>query len=139
MGGAVSLAEYLFSSAGRLGRVAFLVGAAALLGLAFAVRAALPAPVQWMSWLFDAPALFCGLCITAKRLHDRNLTGWWAGVVIAAVMMLWTRPHGVMAFVAVVVLAWAFVALVLVGGDAAANRFGPAAAGRRTRTAAEVS
>ena len=43
-----------------------------LLGMAIAIRMTLPAPVHWLNWAFDAPALFCGLCITAKRLHDRG-------------------------------------------------------------------
>jgi uncharacterized membrane protein YhaH (DUF805 family) len=126
MGGHVSLAEYLFSSAGRLGRIAFLAGAAVLLGTAMVVRMALPAPVHWLNWMFDAPALFCGLCITAKRLHDRGRTGWWAGVVIAAVMVLWIHPRGVFAFAAVIALAWAGVDLALLGGEPDRNRFGHA-------------
>ena len=126
MGGHVSLAEYLFSSAGRLGRRAFLTGAAVLLGMAIAIRMTLPAPVHWLNWAFDAPALFCGLCITAKRLHDRGRTGWWAGIVIAAVMVLWIHPHGVSAFTAVIGLAWAGVELALLAGEPDRNRFGPA-------------
>jgi uncharacterized membrane protein YhaH (DUF805 family) len=138
MGGHVSLAEYLFSSAGRLGRVQFLIGAAVLLAVAVAVRMLSPPPVRWLNWVFDAPLLFCGLCITSKRLHDRGRTGWWAGVVIAAVMVLWMRAHGVLAFAAIVVLAWGGVELAILGGDARRNPFGPAPTGGRTR-AAQVS
>ena len=125
MGGQVSLAEYLFSSAGRLGRAPFLIGAAVLLALALAFKAAAPGDLRWLGWLVDPPLLFCGCCITSKRLHDRGRTGWWAGVILAALICIWVKPQGFFAFVAVIVLAWAAVELLLVPGQGGANRFGP--------------
>ena len=128
MGGQVSLAEYLFSSAGRLGRVAFLLGAAGLLALGLVVRAVVPSDLQWLGWLVDPPLLFCGCCITSKRLHDRGRTGWWAGVILGSLICVWVRPQGFFAFLSILVLVWAAVELGLIAGEPGANRFGPSPA-----------
>lgn len=128
MGGQVSLAEYLFSSAGRLGRAPFLIGAAGLLSLALAFKAVVPSDLQWLGWLVDPPLLFCGCCITSKRLHDRGRTGWWAGVILAALIGVWVKPQGFFAFLFVLVLVWTAVELGLIAGEQGANRFGPSPA-----------
>lgn len=125
VGGQVSWAEYLFSSAGRIGRRYFLVGAAGVLAAGLLIRALTPPDLHWTGWLANPPLLFCAACITAKRLHDVGRTGWWGGVILLAVMVLWGGPHGLGGFVSVLVLAWAGVELLLVPGQPGFNRYGP--------------
>ena len=125
VGGQVSWAEYLFSSAGRIGRRSFLVGALGLLALGLAIRSLTPSGLGWTGWILNPPLLFCAACLVAKRLHDVGRTGWWGGVILLSVMILWGRPQGLGAFVSVLVLTWAGVELLLLPGQPDFNRYGP--------------
>lgn len=125
IGGQVSWTEYLFSSAGRIGRRAFVAGVAGLVAAAFAVRTLTPAGLAWTGWLTYAPILFCAACLVAKRLHDVGRTGWWGGIVLLAAIVMWNGARGLGGFVGLLVLAWAGVELLLVPGEAAMNRYGP--------------
>ena len=121
----ISLAEFLFSSAGRVGRGLFVLGAGALAVLGVAFHVAAPDAVRWLGWLLYPLLLFCGLCVIVKRLHDRNLSGWWSAFVLAGVVQLFRRPEGFAGFAALIIVVWALVELSLVPGDHGANRFGP--------------
>ena len=71
------------------------------------------------------PILFyCGACVVSKRLHDRGRSGWWAGIILLAVVMVWPRPQGFFDFIAVVVLVWAAIDLCVMPGERGDNRYG---------------
>ena len=72
------------------------------------------------------PALFyCGACVLSKRLHDRGRSGWWAALVLVAVVAVWPRPESFFDFFFTLVLIWAGVELGAMPGEAGANRYGP--------------
>ena len=125
MGGRLTMGEFLFSSAGRTGRIAFVVGALVLLGIALGLRAITPLDLRWTGWLTGPPILFSAACLIAKRLHDVGRRGWWGVVVLEAVLQLWIRPEGLAGFIAVLALAWFSVDLLFRPGDDGLNRFGP--------------
>jgi uncharacterized membrane protein YhaH (DUF805 family) len=121
----MTLAEFLFSSAGRVGRALFVLGAAALTAVGVGFHLALPDGLWWLGWLVHPLLLFCALCVIVKRLHDRSLSGWWSALVLSGIVQLFRRPEGFAGFAAVIVVVWAAVELALIAGDRGMNRFGP--------------
>lgn len=125
MGGQAGFAEFLFSSAGRIGRAPFLIASAVLVALALAFHAIVPANLQWLGWFVDLPLLYVGACVTAKRLHDRGRSGWWAALVLGAMVGFLIRIQGFFAFLFFTMLVWSLIELGLMPGEQGANRFGP--------------
>jgi uncharacterized membrane protein YhaH (DUF805 family) len=76
-------------------------------------------------WVVYPLLLFPTACILSKRLHDRGRAGWWAFLVVWALVEAWPRPVNAFGYVALFVLAVAFLDLGLMPGQAGANRFGP--------------
>jgi len=84
-----------------------------------------------LSGVFGLAVLLPNLAVTARRLHDRNMSGWWMlapyGAMALAFLMgainagILAAASGIGAFVLVIVL---FVMLILKGTDGP-NRFGP--------------
>jgi uncharacterized membrane protein YhaH (DUF805 family) len=110
---------------GRIGRLPFLVSAAGLTLLAMFYEALTPGALQWFSGWFVYPGLlYCGACLLSKRLHDRGRSGWWAAVLILAVIMVWPVPVGFFDFLALLLLVWAGVELGAMLGEQGTNRFG---------------
>jgi uncharacterized membrane protein YhaH (DUF805 family) len=77
--------------------------------------------------------LWCCAAITAKRLHDRNRSGWWL-IPFLAVPGFYDQFEsrvgtsmfaGVISFVVSVLGIWAFVELIILKGTTGPNRFGP--------------
>ena len=66
-----------------------------------------------------------GACVLSKRLHDRGRSGWWAALVLFALVAVWPTPHGFGAFIFSLILVWAAVELGVMQSEAGANRFGP--------------
>ncbi|HTW33325.1 MAG TPA: DUF805 domain-containing protein [Rhizomicrobium sp.] len=154
--------HFLFSLRGRVARASFCLFAAIAFGVLLALFAALYArnimtgnyenggPVPWPStppgiagaalW-FGILLLLCvsGLCVTLKRLHDRDRPSWWLLVFVvlpnalsSCGQMLRDRVpnEGVeiglgFDILALAVFAWAFVELACLKGTAGDNRFGP--------------
>jgi uncharacterized membrane protein YhaH (DUF805 family) len=115
----------MLSSTGRLSRIPFLVAAAVLLAAAVAYRElAGPAVHRFTAWIVYGALLFSGACLLSKRLHDRGRAGWWAGLVLAAVIALWPLTGGPPAILWGVVLAGWIVDLCLMPGKSGTNRFG---------------
>ncbi|HYF23089.1 MAG TPA: DUF805 domain-containing protein [Caulobacteraceae bacterium] len=126
MDGRIDWSALFFSASGRAARTPFLI-AAVILIVAWAVyEAVVSGALHWMTgWIVYPVLLFCGACVLSKRLHDRGKTGWWAALVLFAVVMVWPHPEGVLDFIGLLVIGWAVVELALMPGEQGANRFGP--------------
>ena len=61
----------------------------------------------------------------SKRLHDRGKSGWWAALILFALVAVWPQPIGFFDFLFGVALVWAVVELGVMGGEMGANRYGP--------------
>ncbi len=117
--------ELLLSSTGRLSRATFLIAAAVLLVLAVVYEAVFGATLHWLTGWFAYPALlFSSACILSKRLHDRGRSGWWAALIIIALIAVWPMPRRFFDFLFVLVLIWGFVELGVMPGEPGPNRFG---------------
>ena len=117
--------ELFFSAEGRSPRAPSLIAAAILLTLG-ALYEAIPSTLHWLTGWFVYPALFyCGTCVLSKRLHDRGRSGWWAALVLFAIVAVWPRPDSFFDFFFVLVLVWAGVELGAMPGEAGTNRYGP--------------
>jgi uncharacterized membrane protein YhaH (DUF805 family) len=125
MNGQVDVAELLLSSAGRLARGPFLVVAAALVALTALFEATPPTLHLLTGWFVYPGLLFVGACVLSKRLHDRGRSGWWAAVILLAVVIVWPYPLGFFDFLFSLVLVWGAIELGVMGGEQGANRFGP--------------
>ena len=117
----------LFLSAnGRIARTPFLIGAAILLGAASIYEAVAGGVLHWLTGWFVYPALIgAGTCLLSKRLHDRGKSGWWAALVLSALVAVWPRPIGFLDFLFGVALIWAAVELGMLSGEEGVNRYGP--------------
>lgn len=125
----------MLSSTGRLSRAAFLAAAAALLALAAAYGYGLqPRYGLRLGWIVYPLLLFPTACILSKRLHDRGRAGWWAFLVVWALVEAWPKPSNLFGYVALLVLAATFVDLGLMPGEPGPNRFGPNPAATRRST-----
>jgi uncharacterized membrane protein YhaH (DUF805 family) len=122
MSGRLDVTELLFSSAGRLSRAPFIATSAVLILLAWLCDAVAP---NILAVPVDLFLLFCGAAITSKRLHDRGRTGWWAAIVLLALVAVWNPSQTFLKFPAWMVLAWAVVELCAMPGEQGLNRFGP--------------
>ncbi len=126
MNGRLDWTELFFSSAGRLSRTPFMIAAGVLVFAAGLYESVASPPVRWVTgWAVYPFLLFCATCLISKRLHDRGRTGWWAALVLVAVVAVWTPPQSYADFLFSLVLFWAGVELCAMPGEQGANRFGP--------------
>jgi len=122
----IDWAELFLSSSGRSGQGPSTLAAAVLLLILALYQALMTGPLQYLTgWIVYPALLFCGACVLSKRLHDRGRSGWWAAIILAAVVMVWPEPKGVLDFIAAVVLAWAVIDLCIMPGERGDNRYGP--------------
>jgi uncharacterized membrane protein YhaH (DUF805 family) len=112
------LGELLFSAQGRLSRTPFLVAAAILLIMALLERA-LPSVLHWITGWLVYPA------VLSKRLHDRGRSGWFAALILFALVVVWPIPRTFLDFPFSLIVLWAVVELGVMGGEQGANRYGP--------------
>jgi uncharacterized membrane protein YhaH (DUF805 family) len=118
--------ELFFSAAGRTPRAPSLAAAALLLAIAALYEAVVGATLHWLTGWFVYPGLFfCACCVLSKRLHDRGRSGWWAALILFAVVAVWPRPDNFFDFIFALVLVWAGVELGAMPGEAGTNRYGP--------------
>ncbi|MET3666391.1 DUF805 domain-containing protein [Caulobacter sp. 1776] len=119
-------AELFLSANGRLSRTPFLIAAGVLIGVAVVYEAIAGYTLHWLTgWLVYPALLFSGACVLSKRLHDRGRSGWWALLILAAVIAVWPQPEHFLDFMFSLVLVWAIVELGVMGGEQGANRYGP--------------
>jgi uncharacterized membrane protein YhaH (DUF805 family) len=136
----------LFSFRGRINRARFLVVQLALLTFWFMVWVKFPFQFssQWEAWVVAIAMIWINLATTAKRLHDRNRSGFWA-VAVFIVNRLSYVYYGlffglyfgvdisaakelllVMLAVALSLLqTWVIIELFFLIGTDGPNRFGP--------------
>ncbi|UAL08981.1 DUF805 domain-containing protein [Caulobacter segnis] len=118
-------AELFLSSNGRLARTPFLIAAGVLIGVAVLYEAIAGYTLHWLTgWLVYPALLFSGACVLSKRLHDRGRSGWWALLILVAVVAVWPQPEHFLDFLFSLVLIWAIVELGVMGGEQGANRYG---------------
>lgn len=118
-------AELFLSSNGRLSRTPFLIAAGVLVGVAVLYEAIAGYTLHWLTgWLVYPALLFSGACVLSKRLHDRGRSGWWALLILVAVVAVWPQPEHFLDFLFSLVLVWAIVELGVMGGEQGANRYG---------------
>ncbi len=126
MEGRIGWSDLLFSASGRLARTPFLIGCAVLISLAAIYEAWVGATMHWLTgWIIYPGLLYCGACVLSKRLHDRGRSGWWAALILFALVAVWPSPHGVGALIFTLILGWAVIELGVMQSEAGANRFGP--------------
>lgn len=118
-------ADLFLSSSGRIGRLAFIVGAGVLLALWAGFDLLAPLSVRdTIGWIVAALLLYSGACLLSQRLHDRGRSGWWSGLVLLAFAMAWPHPQAPLDWVAAAALVLVFVDLALMSGQKAFNRYG---------------
>lgn len=150
----------LFSFKGRLNRARYLVVELALLTLWGMTWVKSPFPVsspQALVWIAAIPMIWINMATTAKRLHDRNRSGWWA-LAVVVVNRLSYFYYGaffglsfgvdipitgemllVMLAIALSLLqTWIVIELFFLAGTDGPNRFGPDPT-RTARAAAATS
>jgi len=127
MNGQVDWRDLFFSAGGRAPRSPTLMAALILLALAVFYEALVEGFwLHVLTGIFVYPALFyAGACILSKRLHDRGRSGWWAALILFAIVAVWPQPSGFFDFLFVAVLIWAGVELGAMQGEAGTNRYGP--------------
>ena len=126
MNGQIDWSDLFFSAAGRAARGPSLLAAAILIGIAALYEAIVGTTLHWLTGGFIYPALiYCGACVLSKRLHDRGRSGWWAVLILFAIVAVWPQPAGFFDFLFVVVLIWTGVELGAMLGEAGTNRYGP--------------
>jgi uncharacterized membrane protein YhaH (DUF805 family) len=82
--------------------------------------------MKLLTFWFVYPLLIAsGACVLSKRLHDRGRSGWWAALVLLAMILIWRAPNGARILLALPVIIWSVVELGILSGEQGANRFGP--------------
>jgi uncharacterized membrane protein YhaH (DUF805 family) len=124
--GRIGWTDLFWSASGRLARTPFLIGCAVVIAVA-AIYEAWVGPTQhWLTgWLIYPALLYSGACVLSKRLHDRGRSGWWAALVLFALVAVWPAPQGAGALVFSLILIWAAIELGVMHGEDGPNRFGP--------------
>ncbi len=122
----LELVDRFFSAEGRLGRMPFLASALVLIVIAALYEAITGGVLQWLTGWFVYPALlYSGACLLSKRLHDRGYNGWFAALILVALVAVWPQPSGYLDFPFTLILLWAGVELGVLLGEPGPNRFGP--------------
>lgn len=117
--------DLFLTSSGRIGRIAFFVGAGVLLALwATFDRLASLAVRDLVGWAVAAALLYSGACVLSQRLHDRGRSGWWSGPILLAVALAWPRPQAPFDWIALALLVVVVVDLALLPGQKTFNRYG---------------
>lgn len=125
-GGLIDWRALLVSPAGRISRTPAWIGVGALFLISALYEAAAGTSLRLLTfWIVYPLLLASAACVLSKRLHDRGRSGWWAALILFALLLVWPSPHGAAAVLALPVLVWAVVELGVLSGEQGANRFGP--------------
>ena len=108
--------EFLFSPIGRIGRAQWWLGQLVPLAFFIALWILISHSEGGLGWLNGAAIgaiciflVWFTFCLTVKRYHDRNKSGWWY----------------LLQFIPIVGPIWATVELGFLAGDYSDNDFGP--------------
>jgi len=119
------LADLYLTGSGRIGRRAFVFGVLPL-AVAWAALALLaPNASGWVTRLTAAALLYLAACVTAQRLHDRGRAGWWAGPLLATVVLAWIWRETPFGWALGVLLLAPLFDLTTRPGQSTFNRYGP--------------
>ena len=125
MNGYIDWKTLFVSAEGRLSRNTFWVAAAILFTLLIVFEALTGATLRLVfGWIVYPVLIYGGVCVLSKRLHDRGKSGWYAAVIIAALVGLWPYPDGAFDFLFLLVIIWGAVECGVLSGEQGANRFG---------------
>ena len=117
--------DLFLTSSGRIGRIAFILGAGVVLAIWAAFDLLGPLKARDLAgWLVAAALLYSAACLLSQRLHDRGRSGWWSGPILLAVAMAWPRPQAPLDWIAAVILILVAVDLALLPGQKTFNRHG---------------
>jgi uncharacterized membrane protein YhaH (DUF805 family) len=121
---AIDWKNLFISAEGRLARTHFWVAASLLLGVLL-IYEAMTGPVsRWIfGWMVYPILTFMGVCVLAKRFHDRGRSGWFAAPVVLAIVGL-MGPWRAIDLVFLSIVVWGAVELAVMTGEQGANRFG---------------
>lgn len=109
---------FLFSWDGRINRAKWWLGQLALfvlaliayaIGFGIAIALELPALGLLVGVLIFLPLLFAGVCLSIKRFHDRDKSGWWVCIQ----------------FVPLIGVFWYLIECGILSGTVGPNRYGP--------------
>ena len=130
--------NYLFSFDGRINRAKYwlmVLISLLVMGIAFGLLFAMGFSTIGfvVAGVFYLGLLYCGVAVGAKRLHDRNKSGWWLLVfyllpnVLSGVgtMSGSATLNGVMSLASFAILIWALVELGCLRGTIGPNQYGP--------------
>ena len=136
----------LFGFKGRTGRARYLLVELALLALWLMLwlKLRLYVSPEWEHWLIAIPMIWINLAVIAKRLHDRDRSGWWAIAVFALNRLSYlyyglffssyfgvdisTATETLLVAVALalsLLQSWVVIELFFLAGTDGPNRFGP--------------
>lgn len=137
-------AWYLLSFKGRLNRARYLVVQLALLTVWLVTWFKFPAPSDALHWAVAITMLWINTATTAKRLHDRNRSGWWTAAVFLVNLLCYAyyslfiglyfgvdlsiAKELLLVLVAValpLLQTWVVIELIFLMGTDGPNRFGP--------------
>jgi uncharacterized membrane protein YhaH (DUF805 family) len=122
----IDWSDLFLSASGRTRAVPFVVAIVLLMILASIYDSAFNGALQVLTGWIVYPALFyTSTCVLSKRLHDRGRSGWWAAILLVALVMVWPQPVGFFDFVSVVILLWATIDLGVMPGERGTNLYGP--------------
>lgn len=125
MGGGGDLRELFFSADGRIARTPFWIAAAVVYIPTFLYASIGSPTLYWLTgWAVYPAAIYVGTCVLSKRLHDRGRSGWFAALVIIALIAVLSGPLSFFDFFWLGVLAWGLIEIGLMPGEQGANRFG---------------
>jgi uncharacterized membrane protein YhaH (DUF805 family) len=148
--GAMNAGTYFFSFSGRVNRAGYwtfvavaVFYALSLAGVVFQiivknVADSMISVLFLEVGIFAVPLIVSGLAVSARRLHDCDLSAWWLVVFVIApgvlaglggVVMGQAGMHTVVSvgleLISTVISTWSFVQLGCLRGTIGPNRFGP--------------
>jgi uncharacterized membrane protein YhaH (DUF805 family) len=137
-------AWYLLSFKGRINRGPYLAVQLALLTVWLVTWLRFPPPSDALRWAVAIAMIWINTATTAKRLHDRNRSGWWAVAVFFVNLLCYAyyslfiglyfgvdisiAKELLLVMVAVVLpllQTWVVIELFFLPGSDGRNRFGP--------------
>jgi uncharacterized membrane protein YhaH (DUF805 family) len=128
--------QLLFSFSGRINRakywlIALVFIVVSVIAIALALFAGGMGTAIVVGFILYIPMLWIALAVGAKRLHDRNKSGWWMLLFYIAPGILQTTAEyvGDMGFVLNIIGTalgiWGLIELGLLRGTEGANQYGP--------------